>query len=145
MDSINRPLITDFIYMTILICEHEEIMLTAIEFRMRKAGFKVVRAKNGKEARERIAEDKPGFIVTDLVLPETDVLSLIDYVRSEKKNDVPIIMITDLDHADEVILEGFKLGANDFVTKPFKPTELILRIKRIFQDRGIVVEREKIS
>ncbi len=131
--------------MTILICEHEEIMLTAIEFRMRKAGFKVVRAKNGKEAKERIAEDKPGFIVTDLVLPETDVLSLIDYVRSEQKSEVPIIMITDLDHADEVILEGFKLGANDFVTKPFKPTELILRIKRIFQDRGIIVEREKIS
>ncbi len=131
--------------MTILICEHEEIMLTAIEFRMRKAGFKVVRAKNGKEAEERIAADKPGFIVTDLVLPNTDVLGLINTVRSKQKSDVPIIMITDLDHADEVILEGFKLGANDFVTKPFKPTELILRIKRIFQDRGIVVEREKIS
>ena len=131
--------------MTILICEHEEIMLTAIEFRMRKAGFKVVRAKNGKEARERIAEDKPGFIVTDLVLPKTDVLALIDEVRNKQNSEVPIIMITDLDHADEVILEGFKLGANDFVTKPFKPTELILRIKRIFQDRGIVVEREKIS
>ena len=131
--------------MTILICEHEEIMLTAIEFRMRKAGFKVVRAKNGKEAAERIAEDKPGFIVTDLVLPNTDVLGLINTVRNKQKSDVPIIMITDLDHADEVILEGFKLGANDFVTKPFKPTELILRIKRIFQDRGIIVEREKIT
>lgn len=131
--------------MTILICEHEEIMLTAIEFRMRKAGFKVVRAKNGKEAIKRIAEDKPGFIVTDLVLPNTDVLNLINLVRNKQKNNVPIIMITDLDHADEVILEGFKLGANDFVTKPFKPTELILRIKRIFQDRGIIVEREKIS
>lgn len=131
--------------MTILICEHEEIMLTAIEFRMRKAGFKVSRAKNGAEALVRIAEDKPGFIVTDLVLPETDVLGLINEVRDVQKSDVPIIMITDLDHADEAILEGFKLGANDFVTKPFKPTELILRIKRIFQDRGIVVEREKIS
>ena len=131
--------------MTILICEHEEIMLTAIEFRMRKAGFKVVRAKNGKEAEEKIVEEKPGFIVTDLVLPNTDVLSLINDVRTKHKSDVPIIMITDLDHADEVILEGFKLGANDFVTKPFKPTELILRIKRIFQDRGIVVQREKIA
>ncbi len=131
--------------MTILICEHEEIMLTAIEFRMRKAGFKVSRAKNGAEALVRIAEDKPGFIVTDLVLPETDVLGLINEVRAVQNSDVPIIMITDLDHADEAILEGFKLGANDFVTKPFKPTELILRIKRIFQDRGIVVEREKIS
>jgi len=131
--------------MTILICEHEEIMLTAIEFRMRKAGFKVSRAKNGEEALIRIAEDKPGFIVTDLVLPDTDVLGLINEVRDVQKSDVPIIMITDLDHADEAILEGFKLGANDFVTKPFKPTELILRIKRIFQDRGIVVEREKIS
>ena len=131
--------------MTILICEHEEIMLTAIEFRMRKAGFKVVRAKNGKEAEEKIVEEKPGFIVTDLVLPNTDVLSLINDVRTKHKSDVPIIMITDLDHEDEVILEGFKLGANDFVTKPFKPTELILRIKRIFQDRGIVVQREKIA
>ena len=131
--------------MTILICEHEEIMLTAIEFRMRKAGFKVVRAKNGDEAMAQIAEEKPGFIVTDLVLPETDVLGLINEVRNEQKSDVPIIMITDLDHADETILKGFDLGANDFVTKPFKPTELVLRIKRIFQDRGIVVEREKIS
>jgi len=131
--------------MTILICEHEEIMLTAIEFRMRKAGFKVSRAKNGEEALVRIAEDKPGFIVTDLILPNTDVLGLINEVRAVQKSDVPIIMITDLDHADEAILQGFKLGANDFVTKPFKPTELILRIKRIFQDRGIVVEREKIS
>lgn len=131
--------------MTILICEHEEIMLTAIEFRMRKAGFKVCRAKNGEEAKAKIAEENPGFIVTDLVLPKTDVLELIHYVRTEKKSDVPIIMITDLDHADEMILEGFKLGANDFVTKPFKPAELVLRIKRIFQDRGIVVEREKIT
>lgn len=131
--------------MTILICEHEEIMLTAIEFRMKKAGFKVSRAKNGAEALERIAEDKPGFIVTDLILPNTDVLELIDTVRNTQKNDVPIVMITDLNDADEEILEGFKLGADDFVTKPFKPTELILRIKRILQDRGIVVEREKIS
>jgi len=131
--------------MTILICEHEEIMLTAIEFRMRKAGFKVSRAKNGAEALERIEEDKPGFIVTDLVLPNTDVLELIDTIRNKQKSDVPIIMITNLDNASEIILEGFKLGANDFVTKPFKPSELIIRIKRIFQDRGIVVEREKIS
>lgn len=131
--------------MTILICEHEEIMLTAIEFRMRKAGFKVSRAKNGAEALVRIEEDKPGFIVTDLVLPNTDVLELIDTIRNKQKSDVPIIMITDLDNAEEVILEGFKLGADDFVTKPFKPSELIIRIKRIFQDRGIVVEREKIS
>jgi DNA-binding response OmpR family regulator len=131
--------------MTVLICEHEEIMLTAIEFRMRKAGFKVSRAKNGKEALERIAEDKPGFIVTDLVLPKTDVLGLIDEVRNVQKNEVPIIMITDLDKADEIILEGFRLGADDFVTKPFKPTELIIRIKRILQDRGIEVVREKIS
>ena len=108
--------------MTILICEHEEIMLTAIEFRMRKAGFKVSRAKNGKEALERIAEDKPGFIVTDLLLPQTDVLELIDEVRNGQKNDVPIIMITDLKDADEAILEGFRLKADDFVTKPFKPT-----------------------
>lgn len=131
--------------MTILICEHEEIMLTAIEFRMRKAGFKVSRAKNGVEALERIKEDKPGFIVTDLVLPNTDVLGLIYEIRKVQKNEVPIIIITNLDKVDEQILEGVKMGVDDFVTKPFKPAELILRIRRILQDRGIVVEREKIQ
>lgn len=131
--------------MTILICEHEEIMLTAIEFRMRKAGFKVSRAKNGIEALERIKEDKPGFIVTDLILPETDVLGLIHEIRKVQKNEVPIVIITNLDNVDEQILEGVRLGVDDFVTKPFKPAELILRIRRILQDRGIVVEREKIQ
>ena len=56
--------------MTILICEHEEIMLTAIEFRIRKAGFKISRAKTGKEALIRLKEDNPGFIVTDLGLTQ---------------------------------------------------------------------------
>ena len=132
-------------FMTILICVHEEIMLTAIEFRMRKAGFRAVRAKDGKEARKMFDEEKPGFVVTDLVLPETDVLEFMHYIRNDQKSNVPIIMITDLDEAQEVILEGFKIGANDFVTKPFKPSELIIRIKRIFQDRGVVVEREKLT
>jgi len=131
--------------MTILICEHEEIMLTAIEFRMKKAGFRVCRAKNGEQALKQIVEEKPGFIVTDMELPKTDVLGVIHEIRKNQENQVPIIMITDLDKADEVILEGFRLGADDFVTKPFKPTELILRIKRILQERGIVVEREKVT
>ncbi len=131
--------------MTVLICEHEEIMLTAIEFRMRKAGFKVIRAKSGKEAIQQIKENAPGLIVTDMVLPNTDVLDLIGHVRNKLNVDAPVVMITDLDDADEEILEGFRLGADDFVTKPFKPAELVLRIKRILQDRGIEIVREKIQ
>ena len=132
--------------MTVLICEYEEVMLTAIEFRMKKAGFKVIRAKNGKEAVKQIKTHVPGLIVTDMVLPKTNVLDLIGHIRNVLNVDAPIVMITGLDdNADEEILEGFRLGADDFVTKPFKPAELVLRIKRILQDRGIELVREKIN
>ena len=118
--------------MKILICEDEEIMLTALEFRLRKQGYEVIIAEDGKEARERIDNDSPDFIVADIMMPYVTGLELVTYVRKEKNSPIPIIIISALDN-DETVLEAFRLGANDFIAKPFKPNELILRIKRILQ------------
>ena len=131
--------------MKVLICEDEEIMLTAIEFRLQKAGFGVLRAKNGKEAVEIIKEKQPGMIVLDMVMPETDSLALIHHIRTKMKNEAPIILLAPIEKDDEEVLEAFRLGAQDFVTKPFKPTELILRIKRELQVRGIELVKEKLT
>jgi len=131
--------------MKVLICEDEEIMLTAIEFRLQKAGFGVLRAKNGKEAVAIIKEKQPGMIVLDMVMPETDSLDLINHIRTKMKNDAPIILLAPIEKEDEEVLEAFRLGAQDFVTKPFKPTELILRIKRVLQVRGIELVKEKLT
>lgn len=120
--------------MTVLICEDEEIMLTAIAFRMRKQGFEVIIAQDGKEALSKIQEFNPDFIVTDIMMPYVSGLEILDKLRQEMQSDVPVIVISALDQ-EETILEAFKKGANDFISKPFKPAELILRIKKILQEK----------
>ncbi|NJL74824.1 MAG: response regulator [Saprospiraceae bacterium] len=116
--------------MKILICEDEEILLTALEFRMRKVGMDVVLAKDGQEAFQKIATERPDLIVADIEMPKLSGIQLIEKVRQSEHKHLPIIVISALDHEDD-ILEAFRKGANDFVAKPFKPAELVLRVKRI--------------
>lgn len=119
--------------MKILICEDEEIMLTALEFRLQRQGLQVVVAKDGKEALEMIEQEAPDLVVADIQMPHLSGLQLIQRVREDMKSDLPVIVISALEH-DETVLEAFRLGATDFITKPFKPNELILRIRKAFQD-----------
>ena len=119
--------------MNVLICEDEEIMLTALEFRLRKQGFEVEIAKDGREALEKLQEKLPSLVILDLMMPYVSGMEIIKFIRNELNSSLPIVVISALEH-DEVVLEAFQKGATDFVTKPFKPVELILRIKRIFQE-----------
>lgn len=116
--------------MKVLICEDEEILLTAIEFRLRKQGFDLELAQDGMIALEQIRQGLPDLIVADIQMPKLSGLELIKHVRSELKSSTPIIIISALGQ-DETIMEAFRLGANDFITKPFKPAELVLRIRKI--------------
>lgn len=122
--------------MTILICEDEEIMLTALAFRMRRQGFEVITAEDGREAMQKIEEHHPDIIVTDIMMPHLSGIQLLETMRGEKNSEVPIIIISALER-EETILETFRKGANDFIAKPFKPNELILRIKRIIQEKNL--------
>lgn len=122
--------------MKILICEDEEIMLTALEFRLRKQGFEIILAKDGQEAMTKVKEDQPDLVVLDVMMPHVSGLELIEYVRQDLKSSLPLIVISALEH-DDVVLEAFRRGATDFITKPFKPNELILRIRRIFQEMEV--------
>ncbi len=119
--------------MKVLICEDEEIMLTALAFRLRKQGLEVLVAEDGKQALQLIKSHSPDLIVADIMMPFVTGLELITFVRQDMKSSLPIIVISALEN-DEVVLEAFRLGATDFITKPFKPNELILRIKKIFQE-----------
>jgi two-component system, OmpR family, response regulator VicR len=122
--------------MKILICEDEEIMLTALEFRLRKQGFSVVKAEDGQQALNRFLESTPDLIIADIMMPHISGLELIQIIRTKYNSKVPVIVISALEYED-IVLQAFKLGATDFITKPFKPHELILRIKKIFQDLDI--------
>ena len=122
--------------MTILICEDEEIMLTALAFRIRRQGFEVITAEDGREAMKKIEEHNPDIIVTDIMMPHLSGIQLLETMRGEMNSEVPIIIISALEN-EETILETFRKGANDFIAKPFKPNELILRIKRIIQEKNL--------
>lgn len=127
--------------MKILVCEDEEILLTSLEFRLRKQGFEVILAADGKEALEKIKTESPDLVVADIMMPHVTGLELTTYVRKKMKSDLPIIIISALGN-DEMVLKAFALGANDFISKPFKPSELVLRIKMVFQQAELAAKKQ---
>ena len=116
--------------MKVLISQDEEILITAIEFRLRKHGFEVLIAKDGKQALEIIKREKVDIVIADLAMPKVNGLELVETLRNKNRSNLPVIVIGSLEEGDG-LLEALHKGANDFVTKPFKPVELILRIRKL--------------
>ena len=118
--------------MKVLISEDEEILLTAIEFRLRKHGFQVVLAADGEQTLQKIERENPSIVIADIEMPKLDGVELVRYLRQELKSDLPVIILSALESGEKT-LQALSLGANDFVTKPFKPAELVLRIRKILE------------
>ena len=115
--------------MLILIVEDDILLLKTLEFKLIKEGYIVVTLKNGFDAIEYLKENEPDLIVTDIMMPFINGLEIISFVRNEKKSKVPIIVLSSAG-LEKTVLEAFQLGADDFVTKPFSPNELSIRIKK---------------
>jgi DNA-binding response OmpR family regulator len=116
--------------MKILIAEDEVMMLKTMQFKLIRQGFEVVACSNGEEALEKIISEKPDIIITDINMPLVSGLDIINNVRMELNLDIPIIILSALG-LEETVQKAFDLGADDFITKPFSPNELIARIKRL--------------
>lgn len=120
--------------MKVLICENKEILITAIEFRLRKYGMEIVLANSIKTALKQVEAESPKLLITDQELTDGSGVELIERLREGKKeNDLPIILIAELEN-EEDIRRSFELKVEDFVTKPFKPTELALRALRLVEE-----------
>jgi DNA-binding response OmpR family regulator len=115
--------------MRILVIEDEVMVLKSIEFKLKKEGFEVITAPDGKVAQEILSTETFDIVITDLMIPYYSGLELISYVRNELKSSVPIIVLSAIGQ-EASILEAFRLGANDYMTKPFIPNELIIRIRK---------------
>lgn len=117
--------------MKILICEDDTMTLKALEHKLKKEGYDIVSASDGKAALEILKGNKDiDLLLTDLHMPVLSGLELINYVRGELKSNLPIIMLTRVG-LEETVLHAFELGADDYITKPFNPEELAIRIKRL--------------
>lgn len=117
--------------MKILVCEDDTMTLKALEHRLKKEGYTIVTAQDGKQAAEILTKNEDiDLLLTDLHMPMLGGLELISLVRSNLKRNLPIIMLTRVG-LEETVLHAFELGADDYITKPFNPDELALRIKRL--------------
>lgn len=117
--------------MKILIADDELIMLKIIELRLKKDGHDVIVTSNGQEALEQIKLQDPDMIIADIMMPFTSGLEIVSVVKHNNNyRKVPIIILSSMGQ-ENVVLEAFKLGADDYITKPFSPNELSMRVKRL--------------
>ena len=127
----------------ILIVEDEKDILDLVEYHLRQAGFSVISALDGSCGLEEARRKHPALVILDLMLPGMDGK---DVCRSLKSNPltrlIPVLMLTArAEEVDRII--GLELGADDYVTKPFSPRELVLRVRAILRRRETDRESEK--
>lgn len=118
---------------TILIADDEERLVSLVRAYLEQEGFHVVTARNGREALFVTREAKPDLIVLDLMMPEMDGYEFMRLHRQE--DDTPIIVLTAKVEETERVL-GLELGADDYVTKPFSPRELVARVRAVLRRSG---------
>ncbi|MDJ0852046.1 MAG: response regulator [Myxococcota bacterium] len=118
---------------TILVIDDEPDLLELVRVNLDQAGYRVETAADGREAMASLRRDRPDLVVLDLMLPDVSGTDLCRQLRSSSEfSDLPIIMLTaKADEVDRVV--GFELGADDYVTKPFSPRELTLRVNAVLR------------
>jgi len=120
----------------ILVVDDEPDALELIEFNLKANGHEVVTAADGEEALEKAKSILPDLIILDVMLPEVDGMEVCKILRRDQRTSgIPIIMLTAKAAEIDRVL-GLELGADDYVTKPFSPRELVLRVKRLLRSNA---------
>lgn len=120
--------------MKILVAEDEPMLLKTIELKLKKEGYEVISASDGRQAIEQIEKEVPDLIITDIMMPYASGLEIISFVRKSITKKTPIIILSAMEQ-EKVVMEAFELGADDYITKPFSLNELAIRVKRLM-NRG---------
>ena len=114
----------------ILAVDDEQRMVRFIQLNLEQDGFEVVTAYNGKEALEQVRTQLPDLILLDIMMPDINGFEVLKKIR--EVNNVPVIMLTAKGEEDDRI-QGLELGADDYITKPFSPRELVSRIRAVLR------------
>ena len=121
--------------MKALIVDDDRVLADVLAFTLRREGFEVIQAYDGKAALERWASDQPDLIVLDVNLPKLDGFTVCRLIREQA--DTPILLLTVRDEEDDIV-HGLKLGADDYITKPFSPRQLVARAYAVLRRAGRV-------
>jgi DNA-binding response OmpR family regulator len=118
---------------SILVVEDEASIAEVVSLYLKRAGYDVHIASDGKQAMNFFEKQMPDFVILDLMLPEVDGLSLTRWLRDH--SNVPIIMLT-ARRAEIDRIAGLEMGADDYVVKPFSPQELVSRVRAVMRRLG---------
>ena len=110
----------------ILVCDDDKEIVSAIEIYLSKEGYNVLKAYNGEECIEILKQNTIHLVLLDIMMPKKDGIETIVEIR--KQNSIPVIMLS-AKSEDEDKIKGLDLGADDYITKPFNPQELIARVR----------------
>jgi two-component system, OmpR family, response regulator ResD len=115
---------------TVLVVDDEPIVREVVVRYLEREGFRTLEAADGQSARRAVESGEPNLVVLDVMLPGTDGLTLCRWIRS--RSDLPVIMLTARgEEADRIV--GLELGADDYVTKPFSPREVVARVRAVLR------------
>jgi DNA-binding response OmpR family regulator len=119
--------------MKVLVVDDDRVLADVLAFTMRREGFQVIRAFDGEAALQRWADDRPDLIVLDVNLPKLDGFKVCQRIRDQA--DTPIILLTVREDEDDIVY-GLELGADDYITKPFSPRQLVARAQAVLRRAG---------
>src|SRR5437667_10816969 len=125
---------------SVLVVEDEASIASFVSLYLKNAGYDVRAATNGADALASVQTQQPSLIVLDLMLPDIDGIEICRRIR--QKSEVPILMLTARDEDVDKII-GLEVGADDYMTKPFNPRELVARVKSIL--RRSAPERKEVA
>jgi two-component system phosphate regulon response regulator PhoB len=117
----------------ILVIEDEPDLLEVIQYNLDREGHKVIACRNGEQGLSRIRTDNPDLVILDLMLPGMDGVEVCRQVKADPvTRAIPIIMVTAKSEESDIVL-GLGIGADDYITKPFSPRELVARVKVVLR------------
>lgn len=115
----------------VLVVDDEQSIVTLLQYNLQQSGYEVITAMDGEEGKNLALSENPDLIILDLMLPKLDGIDVCKQLRQQKVS-TPILMLTAKDEEFDKVL-GLELGADDYMTKPFSPREVIARVKAILR------------
>ena len=127
--------------MKVLLVDDDIDLLDVTSYALRREGFNVIVATDGLQAQQRWETDHPDLVVSDVAMPRMNGLELCQRIRRD--STTPVILLTAM-NGEEQIIKGFELGADDYVTKPFSPRQLAMRIRAVWRRGSMTSEPDAV-
>lgn len=120
----------------LLLAEDDHMLASLLKYRLEKGGYAVDLVQDGRKVKSYLKEQLPDVIVSDIMMPYFSGIELLDFLRTELNSRVPVIIISTAGNETN-ILNAFDLGADDFISKPVSPAELIIRVDKLTGKRTV--------